>query len=263
MSQAESAQPVAEAAEIAPIAQSNVELLRQLEARGFSVDERAAVQRAYEMILSVNACHYRCSGRTLVDHLVGTTSVVASLGADPEWVVASLLHAVYVHGDFGTLRKRPGAAQRARVRALAGERAEAIVMRYSHMYWGRSAVPELRRALPTFGRLDREALLIRLADQLDIYGTREALYYNSLAQRRAFARDLGPTVVEMAAETGYPALAAALERAYADVLDSPVPAALVEPAWRDAYVLPASYRTRTAVALYRTVRARLWAWTGR
>lgn len=250
-------------AEIAPIAQTNVELLHQLEELGFSVGERALVQRAFETTVALNGCHYRCTGRTLVDHLVGTTSVVASLGADAELVAASLLHAVYVHGDFGRLRKRTGAAQRARIRAVAGERAEAIVHRYSAMYWGARTVEALKRALPAFDRNARDALLIRLADQLDIYGTREALYYNSLEKRRAFARDFGPVVVSIAVELGHPNLGAALERAYADVIEGTVPPGLADPVWKDASVLPASYRTRPAIALYRRARARIWRWTGR
>lgn len=246
-----------------PIAQTNLQLFEQLRRRGHGAEDVDLVRRAYELALTLNACQYRSSGRSLVEHLLGTTSVVASLGANAALVAATMAHAVYVHGDVGTLRKRPGAAQRRRVRDAIGDAAEAIIDRYSVLYWNVKTVGSLRERLPSMDALDRDALTIRLGDQLDIYGTREALYYDNVEKRREFARELGPSIVAMADQLGYPQLGAALRHAYAHVLDTTIPAGLEQPPWRDGIIVPASYRVRPSIALYRGLRSRLWRWTGR
>jgi (p)ppGpp synthase/HD superfamily hydrolase len=249
--------------ELDPLAQTVLELFDQLERRGFGVDDMRLVQRAYELASSLTACQYRSSGRSLVDHTMGTASIVASLGAYPAFVAAAMAHAVYVHGDFGTMRKRAGEAERARVRTAIGSDAEEIVARYSQLYWNERSVPSLSENVPHLDARDREALLIRLADQLDIYGTREVLYYDNLDQRLHFARTFGPRVVAMADQLGYPALSAALDRAYADVLEQTVPAGLQDLSHGDETVMPGSYRVRPSVAFYRGVRFRVWKLIGR
>ena len=246
-----------------PIAQTNVELLAQMERRGYGLADRVQVQRAYELAFAVTACQYRSSGRSLLEHLLGATSIIVSINGATDLVAAALVHAAYVHGDFGTLGRRIGEAQRAHVRARIGDGAERIVQRYSNMYLTNRSVPALRAEAAQMHQHERDALCIRLADQLDLYGTREALYYSNVEKRLTFAREVGPSIVMLAHEIGQPLLAAALERAYADTLAHSPNGALINPRWRDGFVIPGSYRTRPAVKLYRTVRTRIWKTIGR
>lgn len=250
-------------ANLDPIAQTNIELLAQMERRGYSLADRVQVQRAYELAFAVTACQYRSSGRSLLEHLLGATSIIVSINGAADLVAAALVHAVYVHGDFGRPRRRIGDAQRAHVRARIGDVAERIVQRYSTMYLTDRSVPVFRAEAAGLHQLEREALCIRLADQLDLYGTREALYYSNVEKRLTFAREVGPSIVTLAHELGQPLLAAALERAYADALAHAPDSALIDPRWRDGVIVPGSYRTRPTVKLYRAVRTRIWKVLGR
>lgn len=245
------------------IAQTNLELLAQMEQRGYSVADRARIQRTYELTLRLTACSYRSSGRSLLEHLLGATSVVVSVNGSPDWVAATLVHAAYLHGDYGTLRRRIDAAQRAEMSALIGPVAEEILHRYTKLYLSERTIPALRAELANMDPRQREAIGIRIADQIDLYGTREVLYYSNVETRLDFARSSGPGVVVLARDLGYPTLAGVLERAYADALAHTVAPALTGPRWRDGVILPRSYRTRPSVQLYRAARTQIWRALGR
>jgi hypothetical protein len=248
---------------VAAGAQTIVQLLGQLGRQGYATDELVTVQRAYALAAAACACQYRSSGRALIDHVVTTTSVVAALGGRAALVGASLLHAAYIHGDFGTWRKRVVASKRAWVVETAGPEAEEIVYRYSALDWSGRGIPAIADSLAGRDALGRDAVLIRLADQLDIYGTRDVLYCANLEQRRTFARTLGPVVVGMAHELGYPSLAEALGLAYGEMMAAVVAPTLTSPPWPDDVIVPPSYRIRPGIALYQRNRAAIWRLTGR
>src|SRR5262249_480591 len=147
------------------------------------------VSRAYQLISELIACQYRGSGRSLLEHMLGTASVVASVGADSTMVAATVAHAAYVHGDFGGMGRRVGERQRTRVLNGVGGAVEEIIRRYSTVYLNAKTIPTLRELLSRRDPLDHKAVVIRLGDQLDLYGTREALYCDNVQQRRTFARD--------------------------------------------------------------------------
>jgi hypothetical protein len=147
-------------------AQTHLQLDRQL-ARGVSEADRVRVARVYHAATHLFTGQFRASGRPFLAHLVGTASILAEHGAAPDLVVAGLLHAVYDQGRFGT--RRPGATRRkrARIRAVAGDAAEALVHSYASVHattWeGVDAVDRLARLTP----VQRQAAWITVANELE------------------------------------------------------------------------------------------------
>lgn len=251
------------ASRVDDIAQTNVDLLAQMERRGYPETDRIRIQRTYELMFKLTSCLYRSSGRSVLEHLLGVTSVVVGINGSTDWVTATLAHATYLHGDSGGLRKRVTPARRAMMVALIGSAAEEILQHYTALSWSESTIPALRAALPAMNQGQREAIGIRIADQVDLYGTREVLYCANVERRLEFARNNGSSVVALAGALGLPTLAHALEQAYADTLAHVVAPALTTPRWRDRVILPRSYRTRPTIKLYRAARSQIWRTFGR
>ena len=148
---------------VAP-AQTNVALLQQCAALGWSSDDLRALGRSYDFALRLFAARFRGGGRPFVCHLVGTASIAASAGASRECVLGGLLHAAYQQGDFGTLRWRLSAHHRNAVRQVAGDAVEQIVFLYETATWDpRRPTDELSATDP----LRRDVLLLRVANAID------------------------------------------------------------------------------------------------
>lgn len=244
-------------------AQTILQLFSQLEAQGYRDEDLHLIHRAYALAVRLSTCQYRSSGRTLIDHAVGVASILAALRREPRLVAAGLTHVAYLHGDFGTWRKRVLPLKRALVRKEVGPAAEELVYRYTLLDWSPGSIASLRERLRDRDAMHRTVVLMRLADQLDIHGEHDVLYCNDDERRRAYARSVGPAVVELANELEVPALAAALQRAFAEVADATPPASLTEPRWKDAAVIPRSYRVRLPMTLYRSARTGIYRIIGR
>lgn len=240
-----------------------VQLLNQLQRQGCDGEALFAARRAYLDALSLCACQYRSSGRLLIDHSIGVASILAGLAVGMDMVVAGIAHAVYVHGDFGGWRRRIDEAKRRRIRQAAGAAAESLVFHYSYSERNPMQLAAMRGRASQLGGIDRQLLLMRLADLLDIYGELDALYCHNADKRRDVARRAGPDIAAIAAELGHAQLAAALEHAFARVRDGHLPAAVSTPAWRDETIHPPSYRVPLPLAAYRRVRSRIYSLVGR
>ncbi|OOZ42432.1 hypothetical protein [Solemya elarraichensis gill symbiont] len=66
-----------------PIAQTNLQLYRQLIACQWSEKELNAARVAYEIAMKLFPCRFRGSGKHFVSHLVGTASVLAAVDLPP------------------------------------------------------------------------------------------------------------------------------------------------------------------------------------
>ena len=91
-----------------PYAQTNVQLFNQLRSQGYSQNDRERVREAYEFAMRLFTGLFLPSGKTFIDHLVGTASILTSLRMPVEVVVAGLIHAAYLrrfwsqqNGDVG------------------------------------------------------------------------------------------------------------------------------------------------------------------
>src|SRR5262245_40769850 len=120
---------------MSPYAQTNVQLFDQLQREGYPNPELTFINTAYDLACQLCTGLYRPCGKTFIDHLVGTASILASLHASAELVAAALLHAVYEHGDFGKEPKGISVEKRAQVKQIVGEQVEEYVARYTALRW--------------------------------------------------------------------------------------------------------------------------------
>jgi (p)ppGpp synthase/HD superfamily hydrolase len=228
-------------------AQTNVQLFNQLRSQGYSEKERALISDAYEFGIRIFTGLYLASGKPFIDHLVGTASILASLHAPVEVVAAGLLHAAYLHGDFGSIRKGVTNVKREQVRRAVGEQIEQHIERYDRLPLGLQKTAALHDRFDDLDTLDRTVLLMRLANELEHHLDLGALYFPGEKEQRGHQRYMeayGPLVLTMAERLGVPSLAAELRIALGRIAAINPP---LEPCVRSkdtsAYLIaPGSYR---------------------
>jgi (p)ppGpp synthase/HD superfamily hydrolase len=241
-----------------PYAQTNLQLYRQLGAEGFTAADIGTVASAYSLGLRLFPGTYRGSGKPFLAHLVGTASVLASLRARTPVVVTGLLHAVYTHGEFGN--GWPGMSDRKRteVRRAVGVEIEDLIAHYTRLRWEGRTIPAIRARLDTLTPVERDVLLVRLANELDDHLDLGILYLADAERRRAFMRDHLPAAVEMAERLGAPALARSLGEVFAEVAGAEIAPGLGRgPA--ESFRIPfSSHRLRLRVAFSHLLARRPW-----
>jgi (p)ppGpp synthase/HD superfamily hydrolase len=230
-------------------AQTNVQLLNQLRSDGYPEKDRERVREAYELAICLFTGLFLPSGKTFIDHLVGTASILASLHAPTEVVVAGLIHAAYLHGDFGAAEKGIG-AKRARVRRVVGNEVQEYVTRYDRLLLTPREISRLQDTLDQLNPIDRHVVLMRLANDLEHRLDFGGLYFvHSEKQQRDRQRGMktrGPQLAMLAEKLGFPSLAAEIANVFRNAAAVELP---LEPFIRCdhtvAYlVVPRSYRER-------------------
>jgi len=209
------------------------------------------VRAGYDLALGLFTASFRGSGKPLLSHLVGTASILASIGQSPAIVTGGLLHAAYALGDFGDGRFGTTDAKRERVRAAVGREVEDLVARYTAFDWNRNTIPSIRQRVGQLTSVERDVLVIRLANELEDHLDYGVLYCGNGESRREYIRSPLNQSVDMARELGLATLAAALDKAFKETLTAEIPAALRNP--HDyTYVQPAaSHSPRMTVAMRR------------
>jgi hypothetical protein len=136
---------------------------------------------------------------------------------------------------------------RAQVRRVLGDEAEDLVARYGALEWNAPALPGLRARLSALAPVDREVVLMRLANELDDHLDLAVLYYaNADGRRRQIGSGLR-LAVEIAKDLGLSELAGSLDRAFDATLTASVPSALRTSHSASFAVAPASpWRRRSA-----------------
>jgi len=212
------------------IAQTNLQLYRQLAAEGVESSALRQVLEAYEIAVSLFGSLFRASGKPFVAHLVGTASVIARDRPPLHVVQASLLHAAYVQGEFGD--GPPGRTPRRARRLLAaiGPAGEDLVTRYAAFPWRADDPPrpELVRSLDATGRA---VVQMRLANEVEEFADGDALQHADGPTRAENALRAVPAWARCAREIGAPELAAAVER-----LERAIRATVVSPDLRTGRV---------------------------
>jgi len=147
-------------------AQTIVGLRGQLRRLGWDADDVRRVEDAYEIAMRLFTAQFRPTGDPFLAHLVRTASILAEVGAEPEVVVAGLLHSAYTHGEFGDGRRWPSEAKRTEVRAAVGSDGERLVFRYADFAW-RDVLAGLPRSIEALPPDARAVLVVRLANELE------------------------------------------------------------------------------------------------
>jgi (p)ppGpp synthase/HD superfamily hydrolase len=232
-------------------AQTNLQLYSQLRALGYPESDLALVRAGYDLMLRLCAASFRGSGKPLLSHLVGTASILASINQSARVVTAGLLHAAYALGDFGDGRFGMTEPKRERLREAVGRDVEDLVARYTAFDWNKNTIPAIRARVDTLTPVERDVLVIRLANELEDHLDYGVLYCGNGEKRREYIRSPLNQSVDMAKSLELPQLASELERAFGETLTAELPATLRTSHDYTFVQRPASLSPRLAVAARR------------
>jgi (p)ppGpp synthase/HD superfamily hydrolase len=208
------------------LAQTNLQLFGQLVREGYEGADLALVRDAYALAMRLFCGRVQVTGKDFMGHCVGTASVLAWLRRRAPVVAAGLVHNAYQNGDFGSGEAGETPAKRSSVRRLLGSEVEEYLHRFPRLTFNQTNARRFLDASQELDPIDREVVLIHLADRLEKHVDLDMAYYGREQVRDYYARFRSPTI-ETARRLGFPQLAAALERAYGDVAEAELPAALI------------------------------------
>jgi (p)ppGpp synthase/HD superfamily hydrolase len=233
-------------------AQTNLQLYTQLRECGYSPDQLATVRAGYDLVMRLCTAAFRGSGKPLIAHLVGTASILASIEQPVTIVTAGLLHAAYALGDFGDGRLGMTEGKRQRVREAVGHEIEDFVSRYTAFDWNRNTIPGILQRVTALSPIERDVLVIRLANELEDHLDYGVLYCGNGEERRDYIRSPLNQSVDMARKLGLDTLASALDRAFRETLAAELPASLRNLGHDYTFMQPpASHSPRLKVAARR------------
>ena len=232
-----------------PRTQSTVQLFEQLRDRSLLAPDLHRLRIACTAALELFAGRMHPTGKPYIAHCTGAAGILCALGAEPDVIVAGLLHGAYMWGDFGAGRVLMPLKRR-HLRRRVGARAEHYIHAFSTLAWNPEAVGRLVGTLATREPEQRTVVLMRLASELDNIRQRSLLYRRDAESACESLRVKGPLMATLADELGFPALSRALASSVAATLT----ALAVAPELRNrlgahALLVPASSRLRLAARL--------------
>lgn len=232
-------------------AQTNLQLFNQLRRDGYSNTDLSCILNAYKLVMCLFTGCFRSSGKTFIAHLVGTASILSSLHVPAMVVAAGLIHAAYANGDFGDGGKGISDAKREQLRRAVGQEVEEYVAKYTAMQWNEQTIPAIRDRLDALAPIDRDVLLIRLANELEEYLDLGILYCGEVKHQQYINHDRH-LMVEMAEKLGFPTLAGELARVLRETALAEIPMELRYHCGENSSFLiaPSSYQRRLEVAFY-------------
>ena len=230
-------------------AQTNIQLFNQLRGEGYSNTDLTFIRDAYELAMILFTGRFQPSGKSFIAHVVGTASILASLGLPATAVAAGLLHNVYENGDFGKGVAGITTAKRQEIRRVLGPEVEEYLARFSASYWESPTIHLARDNPDQLSAIDREVLLILLADHLEHLLDLDILYYGA-AGRRYCSND-SRIAAEIAERLGVSPLAAELETAVQATESAELPVELSKDKIRymSFVIAPNSCRRRLSLVL--------------
>lgn len=229
-------------------AQTNIQLFNQLRCDGYSNTEIGCIFNAYKLAMCLFTGCFRPSGKTFIAHLVGTASILSFLHLPAEVVATGLIHAAYASCDFGNGEKGISDAKREQIRRAVGEQVEEYVARYKALKWNEHTIPDIRDRLDTLKPIDRNVLLIRLANELEEHLDLGLLYCGD-GKHRQYVNHSGHLMVEMAEKLGFPTLAIELARVFKETASGEIPIELRNQTNQNSsfLIVPKSYQRLYAV----------------
>jgi (p)ppGpp synthase/HD superfamily hydrolase len=232
-----------------PYAQTNIQLFNQLRHAGYSQRELSLVRDAYELAMELFTGRFQPSGKSFMAHVVGTASIVASLRLPATVVAAGLLHNIYYAGDFGDGRHGISTARRRKIRRVLGPEVETYAARFPKLHWKSPTVQIARENPDKLDAIDRNSLLILLADHLEHLVDCDVLYYDKTIARNYIANS--KIAAEIAERLGLSQLATEMREAIRKTEFAELP--VTPPEHRDrnrAFVIaPESCRKRISIVL--------------
>jgi hypothetical protein len=230
------------------LAQTNVQLCRQVVALGWGDADLAQLRSAYELAMWMFSGQFRANGKTQIAHHVGVASALAQTAARPTLVVGGLVHSAYFLGEFGSGRVGPDPDKRTRLVDTVGVQVEALVDAYTEQPWNADAVRTLRDdAAPS--SIARDVVAMRLANEVDEWSDASARWTNDQPEPGLAGHEGLDQFVELARAYELAPLGDLLGRVAQEADATAVPDALVTSQEHTVFVPPASYRRRLHIAL--------------
>jgi (p)ppGpp synthase/HD superfamily hydrolase len=162
--------------------QSNIQLLEQAYALGWSERDLGRIEAGYGLAMRHLSGRYRPDGRVFLEHLVRTASILLSHGEPRDVVLAGLVHAALSHGDYAHPSGRAPASALRELDDAVGEAVTCIVQAYTAFRWSAGAIETAAEALSerpeSVSSIDRAVLTIRVANEAE-EGLDRALLYVS------------------------------------------------------------------------------------
>lgn len=209
-----------------PYAQTNIQLLTQLGQEAYPAHELDYVCNAHKLATHLFAGLYRPSGKEFMAHAVGTASILGSLRVPAKVVAAGLLCAAYEHGDFGTWSKGISRRKRERVKLAVGKDVEEYVARYAALPWNGKTMSIIHERTDALERIDRDVVLLRLANKLEDLSDLGPLYCFSAENKRQIYLRQVPLMIDIAERLGFLTLGRELARVLEETASSKVSAEL-------------------------------------
>lgn len=232
-----------------PIAQTNIQLFKQLLANGYSDDDIILCYKTYQLAASLFSGYFRANGKTFIAHLVGTASILASASVPIAVVNAGLLHAAYLQGNFGDETRGISPQKREVLRATVGREVENYIAEYTQLEWTEAKILSRRKNLSRLGLLERNILLMRLANELEDHLDLGVLYCANIESRLRFIKSNGESMIRLLNDLGFPQLAAELETALQETFSGKIVPEL-QSHYNYSFLLPPkSYRQKLPVYL--------------
>jgi (p)ppGpp synthase/HD superfamily hydrolase len=238
-------------------AQTIVQFYRQLLDRDLGERDIVRIKRAYEFVARLHSARFRASGRPFTAHLIGTASLLAEITSDVDVILTGLLHGVYDQGDFGDGRRIMTERKRAIVRDAVGEAVEDRIAAFSRLSWGPGLADELVQRFDGLDLIERDALLVRLVNELDEFIEMDVLYSADYAFRiDQLAKDCA-SMSALAIRLGHPPLATMLQETTAEAERVQLPAFVRSAESYCFDIVPSSYLRRPLAAFnYRRPKLR-------
>jgi (p)ppGpp synthase/HD superfamily hydrolase len=233
-----------------PYALTNVDLFHELQAAEYAIEDLTLVRKGYELAISLFAGRFQPSGRCYLAHVVRTASILGHLRASAEVIAAALLHNVYVAGDFGDLIHGMSSERRSEIAQVLGAQTEEYLAKFPGMNLEHpnEAIQLALNNPQGLSRVDRDLLMLMLAEHLEHLIGVDILYYPDQAQR--YYVDNAPTAVAIAKNLGQDALAAELVDAHKQLGFMEVqPELRVSTLPESLVVAPRSFKKRSGLRL--------------
>ena len=226
-------------------AQTCIQLYNQLLRNGYSGTDVRQIQLTYDVTMRLFTGIFVSSGKTFLEHSVGTAAVLGAFRAPIEVVAAGLLHAAYAYGDFGDGRRGIADRKRLYIRQAVGREVEEYVARYTILAWNIATSRAIRDRIATLDDIERHVVLMRLANHVE--------HLLDLGHRHSdptfYIERNDPIMADIANKLGYPALAAELMRVSQENISSTLPAELSSHSDRVFVMPPRSCRRRLQIAV--------------
>jgi (p)ppGpp synthase/HD superfamily hydrolase len=200
--------------------QTNLQLFRAMLGSGYSAADVEKVALAYKLATYLFSGRYRPSGKPFINHLAGTAGILAAYRRSVDEVIAGLLHAAYLQGDFGQL----SGFRSEILRQTVGQGAEALIEHYTAQPWTPGSIAGFLRDWSALRELDRSVIVLRLANELEDFLDLGMLYVGN--DRPRLDLTSGNEMIQLAVRAGLPPLASDLRRVFKETSETTVPQAI-------------------------------------